>query len=53
MLQECCPKIKSKFVDYLSYATVRGHCRTINLFIHKRLNPEIQNMDKQSLHQFN
>lgn len=46
MLQECCPKIKSKFVDYLSYATTKGHYGTINLFVHKRLNPEIQNIFK-------
>jgi exonuclease III len=48
MLQECCPKIKSKFVDYLSYATAKGHCGTINLFVHKRLNPEIQNIFKDN-----
>lgn len=46
MLQECPPKIKIKFPDYISYATTKGHEGTVNLLIHKRLNPELNNIFK-------
>lgn len=46
MLQECSPKIKSQFADYVSYDNVKGYKGRINLFIHKRLCPEIKNIFK-------
>lgn len=48
MLQECTNKIKNNFINYVSYGTSKGTDGTINLLIHKRLNPTIQNIFKDN-----
>jgi exonuclease III len=48
MLQECIPNISNKLIHYISYSTVNSHNGTINLLIHKRLNPELINIFKDN-----
>jgi len=46
MLQECTSNIKKKLVDYINYDTSKGFNGTINLFIHERINPIVNNIFK-------
>jgi hypothetical protein len=48
MLQECIPNITKKLINYISYSTVKSHNGTINLLIHKRINPELINVFKDN-----
>jgi hypothetical protein len=43
MLQECVDNIDIFFNDYISYGKAQSHCGIINLFIHKKLKPELIN----------
>lgn len=46
MLQECTSNLKKKLVDYINYDTSKGYNGTINLFIHERINPVVNNIFK-------
>jgi exonuclease III len=48
MLQECTSNLKKKLVDYINYDTSKGYKGTINLFIHERLKPVINNIFKDN-----
>jgi exonuclease III len=48
MLQECIKNITNELIHYISYSTVKSHCGTVNLLIHKRLNPELINVFKDN-----
>lgn len=48
MLQECIPNITNNLINYISYSTVKSHNGTINLLIHKRINPELINVFKDN-----
>lgn len=46
MLQECTSNLKKKLEDYINYDTSKGYNGTINLFIHERINPIVNNIFK-------
>lgn len=48
MLQECTSNIKKKLVDYINYDTSKGYNGTINLFIHERIDPIVNNIFKDN-----
>jgi hypothetical protein len=48
MLQECPQNIKKYFIDYISYSTSKSYNGSINLFIHKRIEPILCNIFKDN-----